>query len=472
MSWILPDCPSCRRMIKGTTMSSFNVVPVGEQGLCLRCQQRESLAIEKSLVQVKKESKLITKYAVSLALAFALMVGLTGCNNDDDDEGWTVVQPVTATGTTEYTPSPAPMPSPASNGPRYRGVFFGANTYPGAPLRGCVNDARDMRKRFLTKLRKNIGVKDGIQFIGDTYVEYDDNTIVKNRVGVSLEDLLNDDQFKAPDNETVWRSIDKQIEVRFAMNEFVTKRRMLRDLNWYVADCSPGVIRCGWQSGHGTPVPDRNGDEEDGNDQAFCTIRFSWNDLDGTAIVDDEYYEIFKVVPPGSDVSFGSDSCYSGTLIRGMVGGKAYPIAPPPEIAAKIARGAVTHKRSKLLSPDLNITYISGCDRNETSKDITDENGRPCGAMTHYLLKSMDALPDSATWRELVIETNKYTKPFDQTPQCEGLLRNNPVWQGIAIPRRLRKKPVIERVGSQAVPCANDYAYSSVVKEYLTTGRL
>lgn len=62
-------------------------------------------------------------------------------------------------------------------------------------------------------------------------------------------------------------------------------------------------------SGHGGQQPDRNGDELDGRDETWCL----W---DGQA-VDDWIGKMLMAIPAGVNVFVATDSCNSGTAVRG-----------------------------------------------------------------------------------------------------------------------------------------------------------
>ena len=62
-------------------------------------------------------------------------------------------------------------------------------------------------------------------------------------------------------------------------------------------------------SGHGSQVPDKNGDEnEDGYDETWV--------LYDRQLVDDELYALWSKFAPGVRILVLSDSCHSGTAIR------------------------------------------------------------------------------------------------------------------------------------------------------------
>jgi hypothetical protein len=74
-------------------------------------------------------------------------------------------------------------------------------------------------------------------------------------------------------------------------------------------------------SGHGTWVPDLDGDEADRRDEAICPV-----DLWDTGVVtDDRLYEIFSERAYGAKLIFISDSCHSGSVNR-MAGPLLYHV--------------------------------------------------------------------------------------------------------------------------------------------------
>ena len=62
-------------------------------------------------------------------------------------------------------------------------------------------------------------------------------------------------------------------------------------------------------SGHGASIADGNNEEPDGRDETWCLY-------DGM-MIDDELYLLWSKFEPGVRVVIFSDSCYSGTVVRG-----------------------------------------------------------------------------------------------------------------------------------------------------------
>jgi hypothetical protein len=61
-------------------------------------------------------------------------------------------------------------------------------------------------------------------------------------------------------------------------------------------------------AGHGSVVPDQNGDEPTGTDQTLC--------LHDRQILDDQLYADFAAFAPGVRIVMVSDSCHSGSVAR------------------------------------------------------------------------------------------------------------------------------------------------------------
>lgn len=75
-------------------------------------------------------------------------------------------------------------------------------------------------------------------------------------------------------------------------------------------------------SGHGSRVPDANGDERDGWDETWC--------LHDADLIDDELVETWRLAAPGSRVLVVTESCFGGGMGRyGDDVLAAYPGLPP-----------------------------------------------------------------------------------------------------------------------------------------------
>ena len=193
-------------------------------------------------------------------------------------------------------------------------------------------------------------------------------------------------------------------------------------------------------SGHGTWVPDQDGDESDGRDEALCPHDIT----QGEILIDDELYEIFSERKRGARIIFISDSCHSGTVARAarlMPGTeddswnfqKIRFLAPEFYIKkdeALLRRALQVEKvksRGKIRAASV---LLSGCKDEEYSYDAW-FNGRPNGAFTYAALQTHKNLPKAATYRDWYWEIRKILPHvrYPQTPQLSGSWQQRNKWR-------------------------------------------
>ena len=199
-----------------------------------------------------------------------------------------------------------------------RALVIGVNAYPSAPLRGCVIDA---------------GRAD---------------TVMERALG-----------FTRPN----------EVSIRLMCDDRATRKHIMERGKW-LADADVGIL---FQSGHGTRTADRNGDESDGLDEAFCPFDFAWGDRD-TWMFDDDYAEIFAANPEGRFYLI-SDSCHSGDLAKGVRQGaflgRAKTLPLPLDIAHQNRQVESTElplRRLVSTLPD-NVLAISACRSDQVAMD-------------------------------------------------------------------------------------------------------
>lgn len=173
-------------------------------------------------------------------------------------------------------------------------------------------------------------------------------------------------------------------------------------------------------SGHGSNVPDKDGDEADGRDECICLYdRF---------FIDDEIRELFKLVHPEATLVMLSDSCHSGTVTRaflqamGNADERLMPRYLPPkdDVEARLIDLETVNSRIFFPEPNMKEILVAGCLNTEYSYDAR-INGRNNGAFTSMalqILKSNPPLTFTDFYKKLrtVLPSNKYP----QTPQLEG----------------------------------------------------
>ncbi len=183
-------------------------------------------------------------------------------------------------------------------------------------------------------------------------------------------------------------------------------------------------------SGHGTFVPDQDGDEPDGTDECICP-----HDIGAKGpITDDELFELYSDRDPRVRLFVVSDSCHSGTV------SKFAPITTPPTTRADNP----PQRKVRFLPPATFMSQrqlaklgmrrpvrassppgryagllMSGCQDTEYSYDAYFQS-RPNGAFTFVALRELKTLSASATYRSWY-SAIRAALPSQQYPQSPNL---------------------------------------------------
>ena len=264
-----------------------------------------------------------------------------------------------------------------------KAVLIGVNRYKmaGADLRGCVNDVKNM-EGALTK------------FYG----------------------------FKSSDIVSL-------------LDEKATTKAMKAAMKSIVGGAAKGDVVLVHFSGHGSNVPDKNGDEADKRDEILCPHDLDWMD----PFLDDWLRKTFDSVRKGVSLTAIFDCCHSGTATRVMLPPDA-PIVPrylpsPWDIAAVESgrklrgtlRGTVrsssraARKKKDVVTANIPEVLISGCRDTQTSADAH-IGGSYNGALTYTLVAVLREAKGKISYSDL--HTNVLARlkrdGFDQVPQLEA----------------------------------------------------
>lgn len=183
-------------------------------------------------------------------------------------------------------------------------------------------------------------------------------------------------------------------------------------------------------SGHGSYVPDENGDEPDGTDECLCP----YDIMSKGPITDDELFDLFSDCEKGVKIVMISDSCHSGTVA------KFAPITTPPTMATKNA----PQRRVRFLPPATFLSkgevaklglrramrssnppgryaalLLAGCQDTEYSYDAYFE-GRPNGAFSFVAIQALASLPSKTAYKDWHKAIRKVL-PSQQYPQSPNL---------------------------------------------------
>jgi len=173
-------------------------------------------------------------------------------------------------------------------------------------------------------------------------------------------------------------------------------------------------------SGHGTWMPDADGDEADGRDEALCCYDYA----SGGLLKDDELQSIFGGFRWGVSSLIISDSCHSGTIARGLVPltARAKFLSPADIDTIPVnERQAIRLEQKATTSTSRGkAVLMSGCDDPEYSYDAN-YGGRPNGAFTRVALDTLTAL-GALTYRDwhTAIRGLLPSTSYPQSPQLQA----------------------------------------------------
>lgn len=257
-----------------------------------------------------------------------------------------------------------------------RALCIGINNYPGTDmdLRGCVNDAQDWAKVFC----------------------------------------------------------GRDFTVQFLIDRQATGRAIREGISELVDSSRRGDIVAIQYSGHGSFVPDEDGDEPDGTDECLCPYDIRSNG----PITDDYLKNIFRKKKRGVKIVVFSDSCNSGTVTK-------YSMEPLLRKNDEVNNA----KRRKFMPPDVFLSntemcrfslhfrsmktagssgkylalLLSGCQEDEYCID-GNFNGRPNGVFTVVALKTIDKVSIKSTYLDWYGEIRKIlpSRQYPQTPNLYG----------------------------------------------------
>lgn len=214
-----------------------------------------------------------------------------------------------------------------------------------------------------------------------------------------------------------------------------TKKAIQAGIRQLVREARKGDTILLHYSGHGSNVPDDNGDEADERDEILCPADLDWKD----PLSDDWLRKTFDTLRSGVRFTVIMDCCHSGTNTRAIAPPDA-PVKPrylpnPWDLMAtesrRRLRGTVTGELRRstrsaraardIVEAKLPELLITGCRDTQTSADAF-LDGAYNGALTFCLVEAMRQARGALTYRELHERASRTLKKrgFDQVPQLEG----------------------------------------------------
>ena len=259
----------------------------------------------------------------------------------------------------------------------HKALLVGINRYqvPGADLRGCVNDVKNVE----SMLKKHF-------------------------------------DFKAS-------NIKKLTDSR------ATQAKIKKGVQSLLRGAKAGDVLLFHYSGHGANVPDDNArrDEADRTDEILCPYDLDWFD----PLRDDWLREQFNEVPKDVNLTVLMDCCHSGSITRALPNPTSRnPMSrylPSPWDLARSESRRSAHprrrrrrrSRTNVVTTRMNEVLITGCRDDQTSADAWIQ-GRFQGAMTSCLVAAVNAKRGNLTYRELHKDVLRRIRRYTQRPQLEG----------------------------------------------------
>jgi hypothetical protein len=214
------------------------------------------------------------------------------------------------------------------------------------------------------------------------------------------------------------------------LDERVTRAKLLDQMRELIDGAESGDHLFISFSGHGTWMPDQDGDEADRRDEAICP-----NDLRTAGVItDDQLYEVFSQAKRGVHLVFFSDSCHSGSIQRLAAslepGGLEMPsrqvrFLPPAVWAGEDITAAIPWRAAAVApsrgKPRRSALGLAACTDTEVAFDAW-FGTRPNGAYTYAALQALKGLDENATYRgwQRAIRSLLPSVDYPQTPQLYG----------------------------------------------------
>ncbi|RYF98664.1 MAG: caspase family protein [Chitinophagaceae bacterium] len=192
-----------------------------------------------------------------------------------------------------------------------------------------------------------------------------------------------------------------------------TSKAVLAFLDQGIADLHQGDNLIITYSGHGGTVEDKNHDEDDFQDETWC--------LYDRQLLDDELFQRFGRFKPGVNIFVISDSCHSGSIVRGDTSeatpGTTPESTPDTRLRRFVPRDKLfdTFQANRYIYEPLmrlpivrtedipaSVLQLGACQDNEYAM----EDG-PNGLFTKTIMKILERNAEISSYQELLVRTKR-----------------------------------------------------------------
>lgn len=176
----------------------------------------------------------------------------------------------------------------------------------------------------------------------------------------------------------LWKVPESNIVTKLD-GELTPTHNFLYHLNELVKDAVSGDFLFFHYSGHGLQIPDDNGDEADGLDEALMT--------NVGLVRDDDIAKVLKSIPSGVTIFMIFDCCHSATMA---------------DLSYQYSNGT-EYRYANYDHFQCNVVTISGCQDTQTSADAWISEKRDFyGALTATLGPILDRSNQNTTWKQVI----------------------------------------------------------------------
>lgn len=221
-------------------------------------------------------------------------------------------------------------------------------------------------------------------------------------------------------------------QVKQLLDDKATRKNIIKEMKSMLTNTEPGDVVVFQYSGHGSWVPDENGDEADGRDECICPHDIVSDNGKPNFITDDELFDIYSLRNKDSKLVIISDSCHSGTVSRfapalsteGFVR-KARFLAPSVFLSKKELDKLGTTDGKAFRSASTPGRYagllLAGCQDKQVSYDASFD-GKSNGAFSYVALQCLQKLKASGTYADWfnAIRKKLPSEDYSQTPNLFG----------------------------------------------------
>jgi hypothetical protein len=222
----------------------------------------------------------------------------------------------------------------------------------------------------------------------------------------------------------------KGFTVRMLLDAKATRNSIIKEMRDILTKTKAGDTVVIQYSGHGSFVPDEDGDEPDGKDECICPHDIVTADGKNNFITDDELFEIYSSKDKDAKLVVISDSCHSGTVARlgpslsGTI--RKVKFLPPSVFLSKEEvekMGTFSARAFRSGSPAGRYAglLMAGCQDSQVSFDA-EFNGRANGAFSYVALETLKKIEPGETYADWfqLIKQKLPSEDYMQTPNLFG----------------------------------------------------